>query len=165
MRSVLAATLSCALGLGAWGCVRATLPGEGAGNIRLEGAWARRAPALAPGGMGAHGAPATGMGNAAVYVAISNQGERLDALLSAATDAAEATELHQTIMEGGTARMRPLPRFEVPARGKLEMRPGGYHIMLLGLRRDLKPGDTVKVTLTFQQAGQMVIEAPVREGP
>jgi hypothetical protein len=42
------------------------------------------------------------------------------------------------------------------------MKPGGHHIMLLGLRRDLKPGDTVKVTLVFEKAGPMSIEAPVR---
>jgi hypothetical protein len=42
------------------------------------------------------------------------------------------------------------------------MKPGGYHIMLLGLTRDLKPGDTVNVTLTFDKAGRMTVDAPVR---
>jgi hypothetical protein len=43
-----------------------------------------------------------------------------------------------------------------------EMKPGGHHIMLLGLKRDLKPGDTVTVTVTFEKAGMMTVEAPVR---
>jgi copper(I)-binding protein len=58
--------------------------------------------------------------------------------------------------------MRPIPRLPVPAGGSVEMKPGGYHVMLLGLTRDLKLGDTVDVTLTFEQAGVMTIEAPVR---
>jgi hypothetical protein len=130
--------------------------------IHLENAWARKAPAMAMGGGGAPGAPAAGMGNGAVYVTIENYGGTPDALLSAATDAAGAVELHETINEGGVMRMRPLPKFPLSGGAKLEMKPGGHHIMLLGLTRDLKPGDTVKVTLTFEKAGRMTIEAPVR---
>jgi hypothetical protein len=130
--------------------------------IHLENAWARKAPALAPGGAGGDGAPAAGRGNGAVYVTIENYGGTPDALLAAATDAAGSVELHETINEGGVMRMRPLPKFELSGGAKLEMKPGGHHIMLLGLTRDLKPGDTVKVTLTFEKAGRMTIEAPVR---
>jgi periplasmic copper chaperone A len=58
--------------------------------------------------------------------------------------------------------MRPLPKFDVPSGGKLEMKPGSYHLMLLGLKQDLKPGEIVKVELTFEKAGQMAVEAPVK---
>jgi hypothetical protein len=134
-------------------------------KIRLENAWARKAPAVAPGGAAKHGAPATGMGNGAVYVTIQNGSRHGDAVIAATSDAAGKVELHETVNEGGVMRMRPLPKFTVPAGGKLEMKPGSYHIMLLGLTRDLKPGDTVKVTLTFEKAGKMEVNAPVREGP
>jgi copper(I)-binding protein len=128
-------------------------------RIELENAWARRAPAMATG----HGAPAHGGGgNGAVYVTIVNRGGSPDALVGATTDAAATVELHETVQESGVMKMRPLPRFEVPGDGRLEMKPGGHHIMLLGLTRDLKPGDTVSVTLTFEKAGRMSVGAPVR---
>jgi copper(I)-binding protein len=59
-------------------------------------------------------------------------------------------------------RMRPLARVELPPGGRVEMKPRGYHVMLLGLTRDLHPGDMVSVRLTFEKAGERVIEAPVR---
>ncbi len=101
-------------------------------------------------------------GNGAVYVTISNHGSEADALLSASTDVATTVELHETVKQDGKMVMRPLPRFDVPAGGKLEMKPGSYHIMLLGLKQDLKPGETVNVGLSFEKAGQMSVEAPVK---
>lgn len=128
--------------------------------IHLDDAWARQAPmgGQAGGGHGGSGAK----GNGAVYVRISNHGQQADALISAASDAADTVELHEVINEGGVMKMRPLAKVAVPANGTVEMKPGGYHIMLLGLRRDLKPGDKIKVTLTFERGGPMSIEAPVR---
>jgi copper(I)-binding protein len=108
-----------------------------------------------------HGQPG-GAGNGAVYVLIENRGSEPDTLLSATSDAAATVELHETRQEGGVMRMRPLPKVDIPAGARLEMKPGGHHIMLLGLTRDLHPGDTVTVRLRFEKAGQQVIEAPVR---
>lgn len=125
--------------------------------IRLEGAWARQAPAM-HGGHGAHGSA----GNGAVYGTLRNTGRERDALVAAASDAAATVELHETANDGGVMRMRPLPRFEVPAGGALELKPGGRHIMLLGLRQDLRPGASVRVTLTFERQGPATIEVPVR---
>lgn len=130
-----------------------------AGSIQLDNAWARRAPAMAAGGSSAM---AHGGGNGAVYVTITNRGAAADALLSATSDAATTVELHETIHEGGVMKMRPQQRFDVPAGGRVEMKPGGRHIMLLGLTHDLKPGDTVTLTVTFEKAGRMTVEAPVR---
>jgi copper(I)-binding protein len=142
--------------LAAAGC--AAPAARSASGIHLENAWARRAPAMAHGaGGGAHGAG----GNGAVYVTIVNHGAP-DALLAASTSAASMVELHEVVQEGGVMKMRPLPRLDVPGGERLEMKPGGHHIMLLGLTRDLKPGDTVSVTLTFDKAGRMTVDAPVR---
>jgi periplasmic copper chaperone A len=77
-------------------------------------------------------------------------------------DAATTVELHETVEVGSTMMMRPLPKVELPAGATLEMKAGGYHMMLLGLTRDLKPGDAVAVTLTFERAGQVSLEAPVK---
>ena len=131
-------------------------------TIQLENAWARRAPSMVQGGQSGEGGGAMTAGNGAVYVTISNHGSEADALLSASTDVATTVELHETVKQDGKMVMRPLPRFDVPAGGKLEMKPGSYHIMLLGLKQDLKPGETVNVGLSFEKAGQMSVEAPVK---
>jgi copper(I)-binding protein len=62
----------------------------------------------------------------------------------------------------GVMRMRPVARVELPPGGRVEMKPGSYHIMLMGLTRDLHPGAVVAVRLRFEKAGERVIEAPVR---
>lgn len=135
-------------------------PAMAQGGLVLENAWARRAP-MASGG---HGAMAghEGMANGAVYVTVRNPGSAPDALVRATSDAARTVELHEVVNDGGVMRMRPIETLAVPAGASVEMKPGGYHVMLLGLTRDLRPGETVKVELTFERAGRMTIEAPVR---
>lgn len=160
-----------------WGGVAlAQSASSGDGPIHLSQAWARRAPMMGqpgsaqpPTGSG-HGQAASGpmhgqtggAGNGAVYVLIENRGNEPDTLLSATSDAAATVELHETRQEGGVMRMRPLPKVDVPPGGRIDMKPGGRHIMLLGLTRDLHPGDTVTVRLRFEKAGERVVEAPVR---
>jgi len=131
------------------------------GAIALEGAWARRAPAMGAGGHGGtgHGAMTA---NGAVYVTLRNDGPMADTVVSAASDAAHTVELHETRNEGGVMMMRPVARLQVPAGGRLEMKPGGHHVMLLGLKHDLNPGETVTVTLTFEKAGALTVRAPVK---
>ena len=131
-------------------------------TIQLENAWARRAPSMVQEGQSGQGGGAMMAGNGAVYVTISNHGSEADALLSASADVATTVELHQSVAQDGKMLMRPLPKFDVPAGGKLEMKPGSYHIMLLGLKQDLKPGETVDVGLNFEKAGRMSVEALVK---
>lgn len=121
--------------------------------ITVANPWARRAPA-------GHGQAQAA--NGAVYMTIANRGAEADAVVSAASDAAGLVELHEVKNEGGVMAMRPLPRLPLPAGGTLELKPGGYHVMLLGLTRPLHAGDTVKVTLTFEKAAPLTIEAAVR---
>jgi copper(I)-binding protein len=134
--------------------------GHGHNTIHLDNAWARRAPMMPQ--EGGQSGRAMMTGNGAVYVTISNHGAAPDALVSAVSEAANTVELHETVEQGGKMVMRPLAKFDVAAGGKLEMKPGGYHIMLLGLKQDLKPGDMVHVMLTFEKAGQLPVEAPVK---
>ena len=137
-------------------------------TIKVSDPWARRAAAMGhgdmakgsmdKGGMGKMGGGGTG----AVYATVSNSGAEADALVSASSDAAQTVELHEVISESGVMKMRPVPKIAVPAGGKIEMKPGGYHVMLLGLKRDLKPGEKVAVTLKFERGGDVQVEAPVR---
>ena len=101
-------------------------------------------------------------GTGAVYVTLRNTGAAPDTLVGASSEAAEAVELHETIRDGEVMRMRPVATLEVPAGGILEMKPGGLHIMLINLKRALRPGDRVPVTLTFTHAAPVSLDVPVR---
>jgi copper(I)-binding protein len=151
-----------ALALGIAGHTSAGQMGHSHQAIHLDNAWARRTPPMAQQEQGGHGGSALNPDNSAVYVTISNHGGEADALISAMTTIATAVELHETIEQDGKMVMQPRSQFDIPAGGRLEMKPGSYHIMLLGLKQGLKPGDTVKVTLTFRKAGEMSLEAPVK---
>lgn len=131
-------------------------------KIQIREAWAR------PGAMGMGHEMGSGMSHgggstSAVYFVVVNEGDQPDALIGAASDVAERVEIHETKMEGDVARMQPVPRVEIPARGRVEFRPRGLHVMLIGLKRDLQIGDTFTVTLRFEKSGEIPINVPVKE--
>ena len=74
------------------------------------------------------------------------------ALTAVASPAAARTELHSTSVEEGVMRMRPVARIELPSGKAVKLAPGGLHIMLIGVKQPLKPGDKVPLTLTVQRA-------------
>ncbi len=108
----------------------------------------------------ARAVPPTAPASAAFMVLNNNGGAT--ALVSARSDVSEVTELHTHIHDNGVMRMRPVKRIPLPAHGKVELKPGGYHIMLIQLKKPLKPGDTVHLTLTFQDGSSKRISAPVK---
>jgi copper(I)-binding protein len=145
--------------------------------IQASNAWARRAPAMGSGmamdkmdksektdkmGSMSKMDKMGGGGTGAVYVTLTNAGAQADSLVSASSDAAQTVELHEAKNEGGVMKMRPVQAIPVPANGKTELKPGGYHIMLMGLKHDLKPGEKVAVTLKFERGGEMRVEALVK---
>ena len=101
--------------------------------------------------------------NTALYLSLHNTGETADALVGARSAVARAVELHESRMEGYIMRMRPVSRLPLPAGGQVTLKPGGFHIMLIDLQQDLKPGDTVTVELRFEQSTPITITAPVRQ--
>jgi hypothetical protein len=107
-------------------------------------------------------AAAASGGTSASYLTITNSGGTADALIKAASDVADTVELHTMTMENNVMRMSPVEKIDIPANGTAELKPGGLHVMLIGLRQDLKDGDVVKLTLTFQNSGTIEVEAPVR---
>ncbi len=125
--------------------------------MQVVDACARKAPMMPP-----MGQMSASTGNGAVYVTPRNVASDPDALLGASSAAAEHIELHETLCEGEGMRMRPMASLEVPAGGVLEMKPGGIHIMLINLKRALRPGDRVPVTLTIAHAAPVSLEVPVR---
>ncbi len=97
----------------------------------------------------------------AVYLAIRNTGDADDVLVAASTDVARV-ELHTTMMRGGQMVMEPVQSVPVRAGAWAALQPGGLHIMLVDLRRELRPGDRINLELRFEKAGTVSITVPVR---
>jgi hypothetical protein len=104
----------------------------------------------------------SGGGNSAAYMTLVNNGNADAAVVSASTDAAETVELHISEMnEQGVMSMRPVEQIVIPANGQAVLQPGGLHVMLIGLTRDLTEGATVDLTLTLESGDELAITAPV----
>ena len=79
------------------------------------------------------------------------------------TDVRNAIAGGDQVSGGGMMGMQPVARVEIPAGGSLQLKPGSYHVMLIGLVKDLKAGDTIDLTLKFERAGAITVKAQVRE--
>jgi copper(I)-binding protein len=99
--------------------------------------------------------------DSAAYLSVTNAGDKDDALVAISVDAAGMAGLHQSVASGAAERMEPVDRLPVPAHSTVELKPGGYHAMLMDLTRTLRTGDTVTLTLTFERAGTVTVQAPV----
>jgi copper(I)-binding protein len=95
------------------------------------------------------------------FLVVENAGAAPDRLIRAASPVAGLVEIHEMSLDGGVMRMRAVPGVDVPPGGRLELKPGGYHVMLLDLKQPLKVGDKVPLTLTFQHAGSIDIAVDV----
>ncbi|MFN3976617.1 MAG: copper chaperone PCu(A)C [Aquificaceae bacterium] len=115
-------------------------------KIEVKDAWVREVP------------PTSKM--SAAYMIIENKGNEADKLIEASNNASKITEIHETI--GG--KMRRVNALEIPAGSKVELKPGGYHIMLINLNKPLKEGEKVEITLKFEKSGEIKVEAPVKKG-
>lgn len=117
------------------------------GDLTIVSPWARATAPSAPAG--------------AAFMAIENAGQGSDRLVAARSPAAERVEFHTHLTEGGIMRMRPVPAIEVPPSGKVELKPGEYHLMLIGLQRPLVKGESFPVTLSFERAGTVQVDVTV----
>lgn len=127
-------------------CTSSPAPGD---SLTISGAWAR------PGEAGS---------TSAVYFVVDNPGAEADNLIAAQTNAAQSAELHKSAMDSqGVMSMEHQEQIPVPAGGKVELTPGGLHVMLTGLTTTLQPGDHLSLTLTFEKAGEISLEVPVRQ--
>lgn len=103
----------------------------------------------------------------AAYFTLRNKGGRADRLLGATSDVAGAVELHESGGDhgdhGGHMHMRRIEWVDAPVGSEIQFAPGGKHIMLIDLKRDLKSGDSVNLVLRFERAGLMTVPATVTE--
>lgn len=118
--------------------------------MKVAGAWAR--------------ATVAGQKTAAAYAELTSATDAF--LVAAASSVAERIELHHMRVEGDIMRMRPVQRIELPAQRTVRLAPGGFHLMLFGVSRALKPGEKLPLVLTFEAAGggkaTLKVEAEVR---
>ena len=116
-------------------------------QVTVENAWARATP--------------PGAKLAAGYMTIRNAGGA-DRLVSVTSPAAEKVETHVTMKDGDVSRMREVKGYALPAKGRVELAPGGSHLMLVNIKAPLKEGDKVPLVLRFEKAGEVKTELSVR---
>ena len=121
-------------------------PEPSSGHIEVEKARVRATP---PGAK--HGA---------AFMVLRNRGPDAK-LVAVRSDVSESVELHTHREENGRMRMRRIPQIAIPGRGQVELRPGGLHVMFIDLKAPLRPGDTVRMTLVFDDESERVVAAPV----
>ncbi len=117
-------------------------------SVKVESAWARASAGMAR--------------NGGAYISVENEGRSDDRLVGARSDIAKRTEIHTHLEENSVMKMRRVDGIELPAGGEIEMRPGGYHVMFIGLHKPLREGDRFPVILVFEKAGEVTVEVSVR---
>jgi periplasmic copper chaperone A len=127
---------------------------RGGAAVNVENAWARPSMAAKDGSGTVSG----------IFMVVSNGGKEADRLIGGVTAAAEKVEVHETIMEGEVAKMQQVAGgLEIPAGGSVMLKPGGYHVMLIGIKQDLKVGDKFSIDLQFEKSGTITLEVPVKD--
>jgi copper(I)-binding protein len=97
------------------------------------------------------------------FMTIRNNGNTDRKLTKAESPAAKTVELHTHINDNGMMKMRPVKEINIKAHGQAELKPGSYHVMLIDLKQTLKEGETVPLTLTFDDGSTTKVDAPVRK--
>lgn len=99
----------------------------------------------------------------AAYLSIANKGQTTDKLVRAATTRAQGVELHSMSMEGDIMRMRQVQDIAALAGATVKLEPGGFHLMLTGLKQPLKAGERFPLILQFEKAGRVTVDVVVQE--
>lgn len=120
---------------------------QNSGDITVLSIWARATPPGAKSG--------------AVYLTLRNRGAADDRLIGVTTPVASQAGLHAETMENGVMEMRPLASVDVAPGATASLKPGGNHIMLTGLKRPLKQGDHIPLTLKFAHAPPLTVQVEV----
>lgn len=118
------------------------------GDVKVDHPWARATP---------HGAKVAGG-----FLVLENKGASPDRLVSVSVEIAEHAEIHEMAMKDGVMSMRQLADgLAVPAGAEVALKPGGIHLMFIGLKRPLAKGESFKGTLTFEKAGSVEVSFTV----
>ncbi|MCI6298733.1 MAG: copper chaperone PCu(A)C [Campylobacter sp.] len=118
-------------------------------DVEIEGAYARASIPNVP--------------NSAAFFVIKNNSDKDIAITSANSDIAEKNELHTHIKENKMMKMMKIEKLVVPAKSSLELKSGGDHVMLMGLKKELKVGDEINLELSFSDGDKKSIKVPVKD--
>jgi periplasmic copper chaperone A len=124
---------------------------QGTGNtsITVEQPWSRATP--------------KGAKTGAVYMTLDNKSGTADRLTGASSDVADKLQIHEMKVENGVMQMREVPGgLPIPAGGSVVLKPGSYHVMMIGLKKPLTAGENIPLTLTFEKAGNISVTVPVQ---
>jgi periplasmic copper chaperone A len=121
------------------------------GDVTIEHPWARPT------------AGNTGLG--AAYFVLKNGGAQPEVLKSVSSPGADIAQIHENINENGVMKMRPVEGLKIPPGGTVALEPGGYHVMLIGLKHDLEEGHSLPLKLTFAHAGSVDVEVKIEKKP
>lgn len=104
-----------------------------------------------------------GQSNSAIFMRLKNNSARPVSLIRAQSGVAEAVELHTHTMDQGVMKMRQVSEVQIPGNGMTHLKPGGYHIMLIGLKQNLFAGQKISVKLHFSNGEMAVVEMPIQK--
>ena len=104
-----------------------------------------------------------GQMNTGVFMKIMNHSDQVRTIVGAESNASKIVELHTHVNEDGMMKMRQIPNIEVPAKGHVMLKPGGLHVMLIGLNESIEVDKPVEVTLLFKNGERKTIQAPGRK--
>ncbi len=120
------------------------------GAITIDHAWARVTPGAVK--------------NSAAFMSFDNKGAA-DKLIGVTGDVAKEIQIHSMITEAGVMKMREVNALDIPANGKAEFKPGGYHVMLIGIPDGLKEGTKFPLKLKFEKAGEVTVQVTAEKPP
>ncbi|EAR60673.1 copper chaperone PCu(A)C [Neptuniibacter caesariensis] len=118
-------------------------------EVTVKDAYARAVP---PGQM-----------NSASFMMLNNDEEKSVSLVSGSSSVAKVVELHNHINENGVMKMRQIEKIDIPAKGMAHLQPGGLHVMLIGLKKDLMEGDNIDLNLEFSDGSSQELTIPVKK--
>jgi copper(I)-binding protein len=120
-----------------------------AADLNIEDAMARAVPPTAK--------------MSAAFMTLTNNADTDLAVVSAESSVAKAVELHNNTMTDGKMRMRQVNQIDLPANQTTELKPGGQHVMLIGLNRALVEGETIDLKLNFSDGSSESMEIPIQQ--
>jgi hypothetical protein len=131
------------------GCFALTASADG-GELHFQDPWVRAAP------------PTVKV--LAAYFVLTNKDATTRRITRVSSPAFERVEIHRSVMQGDMAHMAHQKELAIPPHGTVTLKPGGLHLMLIGAIKPLHRGDSVPITLSFQNGEEVIINAPVRSG-
>ncbi|HEB95968.1 MAG TPA: copper chaperone PCu(A)C [Sedimenticola thiotaurini] len=142
-------TIVTALGITALLVAGPAMAGKAADDVTVSGAYARAVP--------------PGQPNSAAFMTLTNGSATDHVLLDAESPVAKVVELHTHLKKDGMMQMRRVDSIDLPAGKETRLQPGGYHVMLIGLKQQLMPEQQVAITLVFKDGSRTTVTAPVKK--